>query len=119
MKYLSQLAVIIAFYFLGEAVSSISGLPIPGNIMGLILLLGSLSLGILKETHVRETADFLLAHLVLFLIVPGVNLLRDFSLLSGYVTRTVLMIVITTILTMATAGLVAKWLIRASGGRDR
>ena len=116
MKYLNQLALIFLIYFAGEAFSSLSGLPIPGNITGMILLLVLLVTGIIKESQIREAADFLLEHIVLFLIVPGVNLLRDFSLLSGYVTRTLLMMVLTTVLTMVTAGLVAKWLIRATGG---
>lgn len=118
MKYLKQLAVILIFYFAGEALSLFTGLPVPGNIFGLLLLLGALLTGLIREDQIRETGDFLLAHLVLFLIPPGLNLLRDVSLLSGFVAKTILMNLVTVMLTLSVCALIAKFLIGRQGGKS-
>ncbi len=115
MKYLKQLALIISIYLAGEAISHLSGLPVPGNIFGLLLLLILLMSGVVRETQIRETADFLLEHLSLFLIVPGVNLLRDFRLLEGYVAKTLIMIFVSVLLVLIITALVSKYLIRLTG----
>lgn len=115
MKYFKQLAIILSIYLFGEGVSLFTGLPIPGNIIGMVLLLLLLLAGIIKEEQIQGVCDFFLANLAFFFVVPGVNLLKDFALLSGYFWRSLLMIVLTTFITFTTAGLIARFLLKVTG----
>lgn len=112
MKYLTQLAIILGIYLLGEALKNLLNLPIPGNILGMILLWLGLNFGFIKEKDIGDTADFCLVNLTLFFVAPGIQLMEDYQLIKGHLTQTILMILITTLLTLVTAGSVASFLLK-------
>lgn len=112
MKYLKQLALILFFYLLGSALQHFCSLPIPGSILGMLLLWLALSLGLVPEKAIADTADFLLANLALFYIAPGLRLLKDYSLIQGQTFAVLALIFITTSLTLATSGFIAQFLFR-------
>lgn len=119
MRYLKQFAVILSIYLMGEGITLLTGLPIPGNIFGMLILLILLSTGILKESKVQEISDFFLENLSFFFVVPAINLLGSFGLLAGSVWQSLVMIVAVTIVTMASAGLVAQVLLRLTEGQGK
>lgn len=56
--------------------SSLGGLPVPGNVLGIILLYFLLCSGLLPERLVSRGAAFLLRHLVFFFIPIAVGLMN-------------------------------------------
>jgi holin-like protein len=68
LKYFGQLAVLWAISLLGGYLASLTALPIPGNVLGVVILFSLLCFGVIKVEHVEGTADFLLKHLVFFFI---------------------------------------------------
>ena len=68
IKYLGQLAILWTIYLLGDLLASLTDLPIPANVIGIVILFGLLCLGIVKIEQVEGVADFLLKHLVFFFI---------------------------------------------------
>ena len=58
--------------FLVEAL----GIPVPANVLGIIVLFTLLLSGIVKEDHVSLAASFLLQHLVFFFIPIAVGLMN-------------------------------------------
>lgn len=62
---------LMLYWFVGELAVRALHIPLPGQIVGMGLLLASLFLGVLKVEDVREAADFLLKHMML-LFVPVV-----------------------------------------------
>ena len=72
---LRQLFVLTAIYWLGNQLVVFMGLPIPGNVVGVLLLLGMLMTGVLKLHHVQEAADFLIKHMLLLFIPVAVGLI--------------------------------------------
>jgi Putative effector of murein hydrolase LrgA len=66
---------------------ALTGLPIPANILGIIVLFTLLCTGVVKERHIGQAANFFLKHLALFFvpIVVGLmvwgNLLYEYGLL--------------------------------------
>jgi len=60
------LAILLLFHLAGTALENMAGVPLPGNVIGLILLLGALLLGWVKLEQVEEAANFLLKHMMLF-----------------------------------------------------
>ncbi len=75
MKYLGQLGVLWGVYLAGQWLTEALALPVPANVVGVVLLFALLCLGLVKLTYVAETADFLLRHLVFFFIPIAVGLM--------------------------------------------
>jgi holin-like protein len=69
LNLLGQLLILWVIYQLGNQLQLLLGIPIPGTVIGMLLLFGLLSLGIMKIQWVEQAADLLLKHM-LFLFIP-------------------------------------------------
>lgn len=79
---LLQIAVLAVFWGLGEGVVRLTGLPLPGGIVGMVVVLGLLSGGFIRPASVRRGASWLLAEMLLF-FVPAVMAVLDHKELVG------------------------------------
>ena len=75
------LAVLLVFLFLGNEISSLLRLPIPGSVLGMVMLAVSLHRGWLPFEWVRAAAHLLIAHMSLLYIPPGVGVMVYFGLI--------------------------------------
>lgn len=78
-----QLGVLIAVYEFGCAISSVLPIDLPGNIIGMGLLLTCLVTGILKRKHVGMACDYLIDNMSIFFVPAGVGIMGCVSLLQG------------------------------------
>ncbi|OGR35947.1 MAG: murein hydrolase regulator LrgA, partial [Desulfovibrionales bacterium GWA2_65_9] len=76
LKALGQLAILWAIYWGSTWLVTITGVPIPGNVVGVVLLFTLLCTGVLKVRHVELATDFLLKHLVFFFAAVAVGLME-------------------------------------------
>lgn len=83
MKLLKQLMIILGTYFIGQILQSVLKLPVPGSVIGLILLFFALQKGIIKIEMIEDVCEFLLSNMSFFFIPAGVGLLTAFSILQG------------------------------------
>ncbi|WP_333859531.1 CidA/LrgA family protein [Clostridium sp.] len=83
MKYLRQLMIILIMCFLGQLLEKICLIPIPGVVIGLILLFLSLCAGIIKIEMVEDISNVLLSHMSFLFIPAGVGLMVSFNILKG------------------------------------
>lgn len=109
---LSQLALIHVFYFAGVGLAHILSLPVPGSIVGLVLLLLSLFAGIVKLEWIEKAGGWLLAELLLFFVPSAVGILNYKEILNWQGLETVLLILISTFIVMAATGFTAEKLYR-------
>lgn len=109
---LKQFSVILIIYFLGEVMQKASGLPIPGNVLGMFLLFFGLLTGIVKLTSVDKISDFLLDNLAFFFLPAGVSIITSFALLEGKWTEVFLVSFISTIIALAVTGLTVEFVKR-------
>ena len=72
MKLIKQFAVIFSIYSISDILSKTLKLPIPGNVIGMMLLFILLLTGIVKESHIDEASELLIANMSL-LFIPGGN----------------------------------------------
>ena len=70
MKLYVQLMIIFSISIIGEGISSVFHLPIPGSIIGLILLFLALQFKLLRLRHVSMVGNFLLANMTIHVIAP-------------------------------------------------
>jgi len=112
IRLLAQVAVLSAIYLAGNWIVRKTGLPVPGNVVGIVLLFALLGLGLLRLEHVQDAADFLLRHLVFFFIPVAVDLMNWGGVFLRYGLRLALAIAISTALTYLGTGFIAQWLQR-------
>lgn len=112
MKLFKQLGLILAIDFAGEAISRLSGIPVPGSIVGMILLLILLKTKTLRVEQVSEVTDFLLAHINFFFIPVGVGLMVSYKYLEGHYLAGIVLILVTTAIVMTVSGGVTEILAR-------
>jgi holin-like protein len=77
-----QIGLLVGFWAVGDGLSRIWKLPIPGGIIGLAIVLGLLVSGGLSPLYVRRGAYWLLAEMLLF-FVPGMMAILDHSEFLG------------------------------------
>ncbi len=118
VRLLAQLALIIVVYATGCALASILPIALPGNILGMVLLLALLGTGLLKTHHVDDACDCLIDNMSLFFIPASVAIMGSMALLEGNVLKFALVCIVTTVLvflaTSYTVVLVSRLMARKS-----
>lgn len=79
--YIKQLFIFLSALFVGYIASEGLGIPIPSNVIGLLLLFFALLFGLIELKDVEDTADFIIKHLALFFVAPTVGLMLYFDLM--------------------------------------
>lgn len=70
-----QLVALLAINHLGYVVASALHLPLPGNLLGMLLLLGLLATGLVRLSWVEASASLLVRHLGFFFVPITVGLM--------------------------------------------
>ena len=101
MKYLKQLCVLLACCVAGDELSVLLQNRLPGNVLGMALLLLLLVLGRVRPAQIEDTADFLLQNMAFFFIPACLGVLDIFSQIRGEILGILAVCVLTTLLTAA------------------
>ena len=118
MRIPLQLAVIFAICVAGEFLHRIVGVPLPGNIIGMVLLLSLLCLKILKPEQISGVSSFFLNHLALFFLPPSIAIMAvGDEVLSKWPLLFTLCIVFT-LITLAVGGICTQFFIRKQEYRE-
>lgn len=92
MKLYVQLMIIFSISLIGEGISYLFHLPIPGSIIGLIFLFLALQFKILRLRHVSMVGNFLLANMTILFLPPAVGIMDKFHVIAPYLLPIVLII---------------------------
>ena len=114
MKLFREAIIILGIYLLGEFISSILSFPIPGNILGMIILLVLLCTKIIKLEQIETISNFLLDHLAFFFIPAGVGLMSSVGIIKDTWLKLIIVCVSTTIITIAITGLIVQFITKKS-----
>lgn len=109
MKLFREIFLIFGIYFIGEAIHMITSIPLPGSLIGMLLLFILLVLRIIRLEHISTVTDFLLGHLPFFFIPAGVALMASFSLMQGLWIKMLVICLVTTIVTMGCSGKIIQY----------
>jgi holin-like protein len=80
---LRGLAILLSFHFAGLLVRGLLHVPLPANVIGLILFVVFLFAGWVKLEWVEESAQFLLRHMMLFFAPFIVGTIVFFPVIGG------------------------------------
>jgi holin-like protein len=103
-------AILIVLQLLGTLLVDVAGLPVPGNVVGMVLMFAALRSGLVKVEWVREAAELLLSHLALLFVPAGVGVMVYFDLIAREWLPIVLATVISTFVVIAVTGWTASFL---------
>lgn len=112
MKYLKQFSIILFISLLGELLRVVIPLPIPASVYGLVLMLITLTTGIIKVHQVKEVSAFLIDIMPVMFIPAGVGLLESWPALQPIWLPVVCIILLTTVIVMIVTGKVTEGVIR-------
>jgi len=118
MTALRGLALLLLFQAAGEGLTRGFGLPFPGPVVGLVLLLVGLRWQRVREPA-KAASDVLLSHLSLLFVPVGVGVITHLDLVSRYGPQLLAVIVLSTWLGMAVTAVVFRGLLRAGSEAER
>lgn len=117
----AQIGILILFWGLGEALASFTHLPLPGGIIGLLIVLGLLATRRLSLSTLRRGAEWFLAEMLLFFIPAALAVVSHrelFGLLGVKILAVICMGTLTVMgVTAVTVDLCYRWR-RARVGAD-
>lgn len=105
MKPLQGLALLLLMQSAGEALSHFLQLPVPGPVVGMVLLLLALRWAPVQQA-IAPAAGFLLTHLSLLFVPVGVGVMTHLALVSQYGGRMLVVIVLSTWIGLGVTALV-------------
>ena len=92
MKLYVQLMIIFMISLVGEGISSVFQLPVPGSIIGLVLLFLALQFKLLRLRHISMVGNFLLANMTILFLPPAVGIMDKFQVIASYLLPIILIV---------------------------
>lgn len=109
---LRSITVLLVYQLVGEVLVQATGLPVPGPVVGMLLLFVTLVVrGHVGDTF-RDTAQQLLSHLSLLFVPAGVGVMLHFGRLGEEWLALVTALVASTVITIALTALAMRLLQR-------
>ena len=108
LKMAGQIGLLWGIYEASNWFVTFTGVPVPANVLGIVLLFTLLSLGIVKESFISGAADFLLRHLVFFFVPIAVGLMNWGEVFYNYGVVLLAAIVVSALLPLFGVGFLAQ-----------
>lgn len=118
MKYIKELALILAISFIGEVLCRIVPFSIPAGIYGIVILFLMLVLKIVPLSAVEKTGDFLIEIMPLMFIPAAVGLIDSWSNIKDSALLYVVAVIVSTVIVMAVSGIVTQLILKLGGKKQ-
>ena len=99
-----QLAILFGCLALGELIITLTHIPLPSSILGMLLLTLLLKLKVIRLEWVRSISDFLVSNIGFFFVPPGVAIMLYFDIIKAQFVPIVTASVVSTVLVLAVTG---------------
>ncbi|TVR65771.1 MAG: CidA/LrgA family protein [Spirochaetaceae bacterium] len=111
------IGILLLFLVAGEALAGI-GVPLPGNVIGMILITLALATGRLSLARVERAAATLLDNLAFFFVPPAVGVIVHAGLLGRNILAITVAVTAAAVIVFVTTGLSAQAMIRFTEKRS-
>jgi holin-like protein len=106
--FMRGIGIIIGFNFLGLLLHAVFNIPLPANVLGLILLTAALFAKLIKVEWIEESAEFLVRHMMLFFAPVIVSTMTFSAFLGQYWASIFISLTLSTLVVMGVTGFAAK-----------
>ncbi|MDD2505242.1 MAG: CidA/LrgA family protein [Bacilli bacterium] len=112
-KVMIQIAIIYFIYFTGNFISGLISdfIVIPGNIIGMVILLLLLNTNLLKLSMIEETGNFMIKYMGFFFVPLTVGLMDSYYLIKDSIIQILVILVVSCICVMFVSSKVTDILI--------
>ena len=110
---LGAITLLLVYQLVGEVIVLTLGMPVPGPVIGMLLLFLTLVVRGRVSEALRDTANGLLTHLSLLFVPAGVGVMVHFSRLGSEWLPLAVALVASTVITIAVTALVMQALAQA------
>jgi len=107
-----DLAILLMFQFAGEMIRAVTGLPVPGPVIGMVLLLIALLAKLPVPAGIHATSRKFLAYLGLLFVPAGAGVVTRLPMIGAHWLPIVIAVVGSTIITMVITAVVMRGLER-------
>lgn len=117
-KLVVQVGILTAVSWIGTYLTGRFGWPVPGNIVGMLLMVLLLQTRVVRLEWVEAGGNWLLGNMLLFFVPAAVGIIQYKQLMLTSGGRILLVIVLSTVAVMVSTGVVADRLarVREKGG---
>jgi len=116
---LGAIALLLICQMAGEAVHRFAGVPVPGSVIGMALLLVWLALVRRERPSLDVVTGWLTAHLAIMFVPAAVGLMNEGPVLARHGVAIIVATVISTLLTLVVTARVFQWAVRRMEHKDR
>lgn len=109
---LGAIALLLICQLAGEVIHRFVGVPLPGPVIGMILLIGWLALIRKERPGLEAVSGWLTAHLAIMFVPSAVGLINQGAILREYGAGLLVAVTVSTFLTMIVTVLVFRWAMR-------
>lgn len=110
LLFILQFVFIYGFFLLGQLLRQLFDIPLPGSIIGFMLMFIALTLKLFPLRFVESGGMLLLSFLPLFFIPATVGVIEYIDVFAGKGTLLIVLIIFSTLLTMAGSGWTSQFL---------
>nr|WP_238542962.1 CidA/LrgA family protein [Lysinibacillus boronitolerans] len=108
VRIIVQIGILTIFYYMGVGIVSYLHIPLPGSVIGLLLLALSLNFKIIKVEYIQDGAGFLIGILTLFFIPATVGVIDYPELMSITGLLIILAVIASTLISIYVTGLLTQ-----------
>ena len=110
IRIIAQVGLLYLFYLVGDYVQKLFHLPIPGSIVGLLLLFILLLCKVVPVSWIENGAVSVLSYLPLFFIPATAGIIDHLGIFSGRGLLLITILILSTALTIGAAAHSSQWL---------
>ena len=108
IRIIVQIGILNIFYYIGVGIVSYLHIPLPGSVIGLLLLALSLNFKIIKVEYIQDGAGFLIGILTLFFIPATVGIIDYPELMSTTGLLIILAVIASTLIAIYVSGIMTQ-----------
>jgi holin-like protein len=109
MRLVLQIGLLALLYLLGSALASYFHLPLPGSILGMLLLFFALLLGVCRMSWIEEGAVLHLKHITLLFIPPIINVVQYTGIFRKEGAKLLIVLGISSFIVLLVTAYAAEW----------
>ena len=117
MNFLNGVTLLLVYQLTGEILVRLLGLPIPGPVLGMVMLFVTLMIRGSAPDSLSEASSALLSHLSLLFVPAGVGMMTHFGRIADEWLPITLALFLSTVITMGATALImqltTRWFVRS------
>jgi len=108
MQFLNGITLLLVYQLVGEITVRLLGLPIPGPVLGMVMLFVTLMIRGKAPESVDQASTALLSHLSLLFVPAGVGMMAHFGRIADEWVPITLALLLSTVITMVATALIMQ-----------